>query len=394
MKRVLFAIPTMRVGGAEKSLVSLLWALGPDRCQVDLLLFEAGGALQQDVPNWVNVILADVVTRGMTLELRRYWKDLWRAGRPDAALARLWMSASAKLRSVLRLGPGFSWAIARWFIPDLPGEYDVAVGYLEGTTDFYVLDKVRAKRKLGWLHTDMTGRKPALQEHKYYARFDAVGTMSALCCNAFTQLFPQTNGAVQVIENIVLAQKVRSEAQAPLPDNWDASQLHLVTVGRLETAKGIDLAIDACHLLRVQGRPICWHVYGNGSLHAQLEQQICARGLQGRILLEGVAANPYPYMRRATLIVQPSRWEGKSIVLDEAKILGKPIVVTAYPSVADQITHGVTGYVAPITPEGIAAGIAALLDDAALREKLAENCRAEQNRSPASLERFCAMAEI
>lgn len=124
-----------------------------------------------------------------------------------------------------------------------------------------------------------------------------------------------------------------------------------------------------------------------------LEDFIQENGLEGKFVLEGLRDNPYPYMKRADLIVQPSRWEGKSIVLDEAKILGKAIVVTDYPSVHDQITDQVTGLITGMEPEAIADGIERLLKDTALKKKLEENAAQEPNRSYRALDRFYELIE-
>ena len=83
--------------------------------------------------------------------------------------------------------------------------------------------------------------------------------------------------------------------------------------------------------------------------------------------------NPYPYMAEADIIVQPSRYEGKSIVLDEAKVLGKAIVVTNYPSVKDQITDGETGLIVTSDPQDIAKGIKRLVNNTNIRKKLEKN---------------------
>ena len=167
MKKVLIVIPTLRMGGAEKSLVSLLKALDPQRVAVDLYLFEGGGVLQAEVPEWVNILEADAVTRGMTLELRNYLPDVVRSGHICAACARIWMT----LRSRISKKPGFSWNLVEKYISALEKHYDVAVGYLEGFTDFFVLDKVKAEKKIGWIHTDYTGRKPHNEEKRYYSSF-------------------------------------------------------------------------------------------------------------------------------------------------------------------------------------------------------------------------------
>ena len=63
-----------------------------------------------------------------------------------------------------------------------------------------------------------------------------------------------------------------------------------------------------------------------------------------------------------------SSYEGKSVVLDEAKILAVPIVATAYPTVGDQLQDKVEGMVVPMNPEGIAQGLITMLEDEQTRE--------------------------
>ena len=91
-------------------------------------------------------------------------------------------------------------------------------------------------------------------------------------------------------------------------------------------------------------------------------------------------------MKKADIIVQPSRFEGKSIVLDEAKILGKPIVVTDYASVADQIIDGVTGVIVDIDPKSVADGIERVIHDKELAKHLSDNCLLCENKSLRALD--------
>lgn len=391
MKKVLIVIPTLRMGGAEKSLVSLLKALDPQRVAVDLYLFETGGVLQAEVPDWVNILEADAVTRGMTLELRNYLPDVVRSGHICAAMTRIWMT----LRSRISKKPGFSWNLVKKYIPPLEKHYDVAVGYLEGFTDFFVLDKVNAEKKIGWIHTDYSGRSPHDEEKKYYSRFDELVTITDVCKTAFEEIFPEIKGKMHVVENIVLPEDVISRAECAMADDWETTAgHHLVTVGRLDHHKGIDIAAEAAKVLKNRGMQFCWHIYGRGAMQSELEQYIRENGLDGYFVLEGLRENPYPYMRCAEMIVQPSRKEGKSLVLDEAKILGKAIVVTDYPSVRDQITDCVTGLITGMTPEAIADGIEQLIKDPVLKAQLENNAAREPNRSIRALDAFYKMIEM
>lgn len=390
MKEILVVIPTLRMGGAEKSLVSLLKALDPQWVAVDLLLFESGGVLQQEVPSWVRILEADTVTRAMTLEMRTYFKDLLKAGAFSAAAARLKMTLRSR-KNRKKNQRSFNWSLAARHIPALDKQYDAAIGYLEGFTDFYVIDKVRATKKIGWIHTDLSTSIPVPEETAYYERFDAIATISDVCENAFVSRFPAMANKIRVIENIVLPQDIRNKAQTQVDFNWDAACTHLVTVGRLDYEKGIDVGARACKVLKDRNVNVCWHVYGKGVKHDEIAQYIQEQGLEQEFILEGMTPNPYPYMKKADVLVQPSRREGKSIVLDEAKILGKAIVATNYPSVSDQIEHGVTGWITGMEPEAIADGIQRLLEDPELKKTLEENCLREPNRSIRAVKEFYEM---
>lgn len=390
MKRILFVMDTLRMGGAEKSLISLLKALDSSRLNVDLFLFEHGGVLQSQVPEWVNILDSDTLTRGMTLELRKYLRDVIKEGHLKAALARIWMT----LKSKFAKNPGFNWGIVEPYIPEINTEYDVAIGYLEGFPDFFVLDKVKSKKKIGWIHIDMTGRNPTSSEKKYYEAFDELAIISEECKKAFVTLFPNTKRKVRVIENIVLKEEIIRKAEEPVELEWDKEKINIVSVGRLDYQKGFDIGAQACKILMERGVNICWHVYGKGIMREKIESYIHDNNLEEYYILEGIRTNPYPYMKQADMIVQPSRWEGKSIVLDEAKILGKVIVVTDYPSVKDQIENNYTGIVTNIDAESIAVGIEELVKNDPLCRRLEKNCLQEINYSFQAINDFYEMLEV
>ena len=145
---------------------------------------------------------------------------------------------------------------------------------------------------------------------------------------------------------------------------------NILSVGRLWNQKGFDLAIDAAAVLKQQGIDFAWYIIGEGSLRAPLQKQIDALGLSDCFLLLGTRENPYPYMKHCDMLVQPSRYEGKSVVLDEAKMLCVPIVATAYPTVGDQIVDGKEGVITEMSAQGIADGILRIMKDEQLRNRL------------------------
>lgn len=389
MKHIIFVMPTLRMGGAERALVSLLTALDPKRVKVDLFLFERGGVLEKEVPSWVKIIQSDPIVRDMTLELRNYLGELLRHRKLSAAITRL------KITVMARRGKNyFSWEAIEKYIPSVPGHYDVAVGFLEGFTDFFVADKVNADRKIGWIHTDMSGKIFNKQEMAYYRKLDMLATISEKCRTAFISRSEYPGERMRVIENIVLPQEILHKADETVDEMWDSSKVHIVSVGRLEYLKGMDIAAKTALILKKNGCDFVWHIYGRGLMQEEISQYVKQNNLSGCFILEGQRPNPYPYMKKADIIVQPSRREGKSLVLDEAKILGKAIIVTNYPSVTDQITDRKTGIIVEITPEAIAEGLELLMTDTKLKSDLENNCRRELNQSGRVVDQFYKLADI
>lgn len=382
-------MPTLRMGGAEKALVSLLKSLDPERVAVDLFLFETGGVLQKEVPSWVTIIGADPIVRDMTLEMRNYFGELIRQRKFSAALARL------KITFQARHGKhSFSWDTIKKFIPNVEGHYDVAIGFLEGFADFFVIDKINADKKIGWIHTDMTGKISNEQEIAYYKKFDVLATISEMCKIAFADAFAYDKNQINVIENIVFPRDVLQKAEEKVDIEWEISKTNIISVGRLEYPKGFDIGARAAKVLKDKGYNFCWHIYGEGLMRDEIQKYIKENDLEDYYILEGLTANPYPYMKKADILVQPSRWEGKSLVLDEAKILGKAIVVTDYPSVTDQIIDGKTGIITDIIPESIAKGIEGLIQNKTMRNRLEMNCSRELNRSYQVIDQLYKMIDV
>ncbi len=369
MKKILFIINTLRIGGAEKSLVSLLNALDYRKYDVDLLLFEDDGPLKAQIPDAVHIIYGGDLTRAMILEFRYYGLSLLKRFHPFAFLARLRLSVRAKNEN-----RKFSWNVIKKFIPQFSGQYDVAVSYLEGYPAYYLIDKVNAKKKIAWIHTDFSKRAIWNEEAQYYSKMNQIVTISDQCKNALQAAFPVIKDRITVIENLSDPNMIKHLSEEPVTfESWKENSRHVVTVGRLTEAKGIDLAIDAYAELRKMMPDIQWHVFGDGELRGKYEKMIADHNLTESFILEGSVINPYPYMRKADLIVQPSRWEGKSVVLDEAKILGKAIIVTNYPTSHDQIQDHVNGMIADMNADTIANCIFELLNNADLRSQFEQN---------------------
>lgn len=393
MKKILIVIHDMKLGGAQKSLLSFLTGLEDSQYgreyEIDLLVTQPVGELLSHIPQQVKRIapsrellwlsshfnkklLQNFSFKGLRGELR--WILGKRLGRFPKNL-----SSAQKM-----------WECWKNLIPALEDTYDVAISYIDGYPNYYVMDKVRAAKKVLWYHSQYQkqGYCPEF-DGAYLENCDRVVTVSHQCRDCIVQAFPHLEQKIQVLENITLRQQVLSRSLEAGGEEFDICQAaRLLTVGRLHPMKGIDLAIEAAKCLKEKDIPFLWVVVGEGSERPKLEKMIEKYALQEQVLLVGARENPYPYMAKCDLLVQPSRVEGKSIVLDEAKILCKPIVATNYATVAASVTHEQTGLVVDMTPEGIADGICRLLQDHTLTDNITKTLAANPESNEEELTRY------
>lgn len=221
-------------------------------------------------------------------------------------------------------------------------------------------------------------------DNSYYEKADKICTISDICKNVLIDNFPKEKEKITVVENISSSRLIKQQADI-LPHSvksadefFNDKSFKIISIGRLSEQKGFDYAIDSAKLLKQNNIDFHWYIIGEGPLREKLEKQINENGLDGIVKLIGLRANPYPYIKNADIFVMTSRYEGKSIALDEAKILCKPIVVTKYPTVFDSIKDGVNGKLVDLTPQHIADGIRILYENTSLRNLFVENLSKEQ----------------
>ena len=135
-------------------------------------------------------------------------------------------------------------------------------------------------------------------------------------------------------------------------------EIMIPLVGEKKELKFVkDVVIEEAEAVKKEkNSDIHWWIIGAGELEEQLKKQVKDNDLEEYITFLGLRANPYPYIRSCDLLVQPSRWEGKSVVLDEAKILAKPILATNYSTIKVQLKDKKEGLITDISPNAIAEG--------------------------------------
>jgi glycosyltransferase involved in cell wall biosynthesis len=262
--------------------------------------------------------------------------------------------------------------------PPLSQEYDLAIAYIEGASTYFLADHVKAKRKAAFVHIDYraAGYTPAM-DRGCYDRIDRIFVVSKEVGRKFASVYPQYRSKISLFHNILDAETIRKKAEEPgFTDEFDG--MRLVTVGRLHYQKAYDIAIEACARLIRDGYKIRWYILGEGGERASLEKLIVQHGVSDHFILMGAKDNPYPYIRQADLYVHATRFEGKSIAIEEAQILGKPIVASDCTGNTEQIQDGVDGILLTLNAENLTETLERVLDDAELRRKISENVRKKE----------------
>ena len=364
MKKILFVMHSMEFGGAERSLANMLCEMPKQQYEVDVLLFRKEGAFLSQLPEWIRVL-------DTPEELRGLYASVAKAGRQR--LPKVLGTLCARIvRRTKKAGAAWRWRhVFSPRIKPLDGHYDVAVAYTGAEIMYFVDEKVNADKKIVFIHNDYrTAGYSSVDDAPYFSRMDVIVSISEQCVQVLKDEFPEQAARVEYLENITSSELICRRAQEFVPKEYQKDKVNILSVGRLWKQKGFDLAVDAAAILRDRGIDFCWYIVGEGALREPLQKQINAFDLTDRFILLGTRSNPYPYMMHCDLLVQSSRYEGKSVVLDEAKMLCVPIVSTAYPTVADQIVDGREGVVTEMSAQGLADGILRLIGDKALRAEL------------------------
>lgn len=357
----------MELGGAESALLGLLQAHDPSKADIDLFLYDHVGELMQYIPKYVNVLPR---TEAYS-KLERPIVELLRTGYWGIASGRIIAKFFAKKERKNNVegldNISVYHYIAKFVTPFLPEinpsvEYDLAISFLQ--PHLYVLKKVRARKKLAWLHTDYSKVFISQKEESVWGQYDRIAAISEDVGKSFVRRFPKLESNIFFIENILSSSFIRKRASVEVV-NMPGNGIRLLTIGRYSYPKKLEeVPIIAAKLLKSFPN-LKWFIigYGDANEEQKVKDNIVAESVQNNVILLGKQSNPYPFIKECDVYVQPSRYEGKSITVREAQILCKPVIVTAYPTAPSQIEDGVDGIIVPLEIDLCANAMTAFLKD-------------------------------
>ena len=399
MKKLLFVINTLGYGGAERAMLSLFGALDPEEYEISLFVLTGQGELVHELPPYIKVLNKEykdcsvLTAEGRKLLMMR----VLQAGIGKGIFVR---RAVYLLKNLCRMqrnhriqADKLCWRILAEGAPKPKETYDLAVAYLEGGATYYVADRVKARKKAAFVHIDYQkagyGKDLDLD---CYRKMDHIFAVSDEVKEHFLKVYPEYGNRISVFHNMIDQSRIRRMAREGKGFTDDFQGIRILTVGRLTAQKRYDVAIEAMALLKKESLvPVRWYVLGEGELKEQLEQQIKSLDLENEFKLLGVRANPYPCYRECDLYVHATGYEGKSIAIQEAQILGKPILATDCSGNREQIIPDVDGRMCPLDPQSVSREILWMIEHPERCQAYGEQAQKKEIYSTRGFDDFKAM---
>ncbi len=399
--RILILMHYMELGGAESALLGLLQSVDPTRVDVDIFIYSHRGELMKFLPtDKINLLpeseaysltekpLSEVVKKGYL------WLALARmiGRRNTATFCKKHRGSDKPAECGTFFQQRATWKVLPKIQPDV--EYDLAISFL--TPHFFLLNNVRAKKKIGWIHTDYTRILIDVEaELKMWERLDYIASISEEVGNRFCEVFPSLRLKLVLIENILNADFIRRRAKECEVLLCDAPKtVTLLTIGRFSPPKRMEEIPTICKKILDTGVRVKWFIigYGNKDIENVVRENAKKESVEGNVVILGKQDNPYPYILACDIYVQPSRYEGKSITVREAQILCKPVIVTNYPTAGSQIQRGVDGVIVPMDVDACACEMAAFIRNADLQKKIVQHLQTHDYGNVGEIEKIYQLA--
>lgn len=380
MQKLLFVIPTIACGGAERSLVELLKRIDYTNYKVDLMLFRKDDMYYlNQIPKEVTILENDEETKLAFDHVKHLVKSPLFLKKLNVVIYRIWQTAKSKLCKIFKIKKyNYDWKVLKKYVPKLKNKYDVAIGYIGGNSIYYIVDKVEAKKKIGYFHTEY--EKSGYDKNidiKYFSQLDCLFSVSKEMTDKFKEMMPEISEKFKTMYNILDIESIQKKAEQNVSFDNDYQGIKIVSIGNLRYVKGYDISIEVCKILKEKGYEFKWYILGEGNERKKLESLIKKYNLQNNMILLGLINNPYPYLKRADIYVQTSRYEGFSTSVSEAKVLSRPIVITDCPGMNNQIENKENGTITGYQPKEIAEEIEELIKNESLRKKYIDNLKKE-----------------
>jgi glycosyltransferase involved in cell wall biosynthesis len=399
-KTILFVVNNLNIGGPQKSLLSLLHNF-PEDYEVDLIVLNKELGLEKYLPKNVSLIEISneipllILNKNNVLKMMFF--NIFR--NPLLVFKSLSFLISNLLSSLLVQKKQEFWVENKSLIkPDVYKIYDYAIGVSGGHSIMYIADYINARCKVGWVRTEYQNLNRNLGiDHTYFEKLNMILSVSNKCSNKFIEIFPDQREKVKTFYN-PLPYKMYNNLFGEENDNnfkgkLDDNSIMISTISRLDKNKGFDLVIEAAKLLKENNYNFIWNIYGIGPIKEHILRQLKVHDLEGIVHLKGFEFNTGLILKNTDILVHPSKFEGKSNTIDEAKYYAIPIVSTNFPTVGEQLSNNYSAIITQMDGNSLFNGIIKMINNTCLRKKITENLTNEHIMSRDVFNEFISTLE-
>ncbi len=370
------------MNGAIRSLMNFLSVIDKEKYQVDLFVYDSDGELSGEIPDRVNILPRDYYM----YFFETAYKNALKSGN-------LFVKATRTLASIQRKLGKYSvdknikyalWRRAR----TIDTEYDVAVAWTEGNSHQFIIEKVNAKVKIGWHHIDDKACPSHTEfQKKVFPKLDYIVTVSETCKKILIEKYRLQEHKIRVVRNIMPVDRIKSLAGNSSPYPIDG-KTNVLMLARAEGWKNINVATDAVKMLYSQGEKVHLWIFGGGYTDEQYNSKLPYLSINKSV------NNPYPYMKFCDIYIQPSKdGEAWGMAVNEAKLLGVPVIVSDIDVFKEQVENEETGLIFGDTEKELAKSIIRLKEDRELYRKIQDNLSQGQYSNIEDIEIFYRLVE-
>ena len=348
MKKILFILPSLAVGGLERVQVSLANALTKEGYDVTIMTLYPNDELRSELSEKVHYLYKPpkrhLGERIPYIRHMLYDDGMWET------------RATAKQLYDYYVGNDV---------------YDIEIAFFRGLPIKIISGSTNHQAKhIAWVHSDplkASGYTACFQSGKEvleaYRSFDKVVCVSKQVANGFCHAIGEIN-TMQTIYNLIPVSDIIKKSNKNIDRKISKSQLHIVLVGHyIDTTKGQGRLISAVCRLRNEGADISLALIGSGKDEKLFHDMICKNDAESYITLVDGGHNPYPYIKEADLLVCASYFEGYNLTVAEALILGVPVLSTDCTGPNEILDYGKYGMIVENSEDGIYKGLSRLVDD-------------------------------
>ena len=355
MKKILFVIGSLQIGGAETVLVDVLNNIYKE-FEITLLLIEKRGELIKELNSNIKL---NWLTKG-----DEYCKNLLEK-----------KYNQIKRSFIYRFLGKNKWYIKRIYKKILNDKFDKEIAFLVGLPSEIVKNSPnRDSKKIAWVHAEVTkeDRITYLKYKNIIGFFDEIVGVSDKSIKVFEKTFPESKGKVKLIYNYIDDKKIKRKAELEKA-NFNDKKINFLSVGRLVNEKGFDRIL---HIAKKFEKKVDFYIIGDGILKTEFKTFIRNNNIKNVFFL-GLKRNPYPFIKSADVFLLSSRSEAYPTVLLEALILNKKILATDVPGVKEILHNYDNKIIVSNNDDSIENGINLLLTEIGKKNsnyKLNSNC--------------------